>query len=207
MNNNYPKSALNLANVLLFLSCFMIFIVSVLFIYHLSTANDSSYSLRGIEVSVHPAKWDFDKMKNTPLPSVYVSGRRGDLEMKHSSFQVFLLFFLYDLIFFVAIALAFYLFRKLFQNILNGELYSDRNIKLIYKIGWILIITPVIDYIILTSLDIVTVKLLPPGDQVFEIIRLSSFRCSVFVAGFFLLGLLKVLERGLELKQENDLTV
>jgi hypothetical protein len=207
MNNNYPKAALNLANVLLFLSCFMIFVVVVLFGYRLANSSDSSYSLRGIEVSVFPAKWDFDKMKYTPLPSVYVYGKKGDLEMKHSSFQVFLLFFLYDLIFFVAIAISFYLLRKLFQNIHNGELYSGRNIKLLYKIGWILIITPVIDYIILTSLDMVTVKLLPPGDQVFEIIRLSSFRCSVFVSGFFLLGLLKVFERGLELKQENDLTV
>jgi hypothetical protein len=207
MKNDYSKHALSLANILFFLSCFMVYFVIILFVYNKFTASNSAYSLRGIEVKVYPAKWDFAKMKSTPLPSVYVVGRKGDLEMKQTTFQVSLLVFLYDLVFFTAIAIAFFLFRKLFQNLLNNELFSSKNIKLLTKICWILIMTPIIEVLTLTMLDLVTVNFLPPGDQRFELVYFSSFRCSVFVFGVFLLGLLKVFEKGILLKQENDLTV
>lgn len=207
MKSDYSKHALSLANILFFLSCFMVYFVIILFVYNKFTASNSAYSLRGIEVKVFPAKWDFVKMKNTPLPSVYVVGRKGDLEMKQAVFQVSFVYFLYDFIFFTAIAIVFFLFRKLFQNLLNNELFSSKNIKLLNKICWILILTPITEVLTLTMLDLVTVNFLPPGDKRFELVYFSSFRCSVFVFGVFLLGLLKVFEKGILLKQENDLTV
>ena len=119
---------------------------------------------------------------------------------------VFTISFVFELFSYVLFFIILHRMKIVVSNFYNKNYFNLENSKYIKQIGWIIIITFLID-------DILLPYILPyiegiSGKEVYvnfvEILYLAT--CKLFI-GLFLLGVGKAFELGLKQKQGNELTI
>lgn len=209
--NKYAQSVVFLLNtVLIVLGLVMVYILYT-FAARIIKHDYTTTNLRKIEISLPPKEWDF-KTKNYLMitgsnPDAYLRYVHGEFETHNSPISLFVFVHLYDLWLFAGFFAVAYLLRKFIKAISKDNIFTISNIKTLKLLSFIIILVPIVDQIMQNFILFPLIK-----DLIFEsgtrvAMPQNIYTSIAIVVGCIILAITKIIETGIKLKEENDLTV
>lgn len=228
------KVALYLATFFMVISAVTVAGILGIFVYRLSTGDRTTGNLRQIQVELHPnwrnpSSTDFakkDKVNNNTRPDeFYPSGtgghnipppkydgytysNAGELVTYNSPMPLFVFVHLWDAASFAFLTLILYLLRKFLLTIKADNPFTLENIKILSIISQLIIWVPLFDTIVLRNAFNLMLRNLRFRDGLVASYSGSTVsQFGILFAGFICYAIIIAFEKGLKLKEENDLTV
>lgn len=139
----------------------------------------------------------FDNARLDSYSGVMVFHVQSSLE------NVLFMSFIYILLFSVILAITYHL-KRIFENFKHNHHFTKINIKRLRVIAIIIIIAPIIQYI----LSLIVNQMLFSNLKLGPFLQLSpSLSIGFLITGLFLLLIIEIFKIGLDLEEENKLTV
>jgi hypothetical protein len=99
----------------------------------------------------------------------------------------------------------FFQLRRIIKSLTSKDPFNDKNIGILYSIGILVIIVPILKYVI-ESMELSWIEKLYdfPGYSISSDI---SFQVSLFGLGILILGITEIFRQGILIKKEHELTI
>jgi hypothetical protein len=206
----YTKYAVQILNILLAINVVIMANILYNFVSRAVNRDFTTTNSRKIQIALVPKEFD-SKTKNYLMiegsnPDAYLRNVHGEFETHNSPIGLFVFVHLYDLAFWGILFLLGFYFRKFFKSVSEGKYFNSSNIKILKLISFIIMIAPIADFIckqmlffLLDSLNFKNGTRVALGNDYGLIYAL--------LIGYFLFAIAKIIEDGIKLKEENDLTV
>jgi hypothetical protein len=140
--------------------------------------------------------------------STYIPIKRLALTLPVSDTQKRNLVYLTVGISILMILYSFFIFlqlRRLIKSVISKDPFNDKNIRILYSIGILVIVVPLLKYAI-ESMELRWISKLYdfPGYSISSDI---SFQVSIFGVGILILGIAEIFRQGILIKKEHELTI
>lgn len=219
---NYVAASIRFSTALMFISAFIVFLIVGIFFYRLVSKDYTVTSFRQIHIELIT---DWDKLRaSIPKDSLshiysirqntlynkdaYLYNKSGEFILHNAPLPVFVFIHYWDAATFALFFWFFYLLRKLLLSLESNNPFTSENIQLLKKISYIITWTPLIDSIALQNFFHFLLK-----DVRFQETTIAAYHfhllplVAILFLGHLFFAIIKAFEKGLIIKEENDLTV
>lgn len=202
---DYIKIPTKLTNIFLFISAAIVIFFVWHFFFSIVHNEFTAFSIRHFEKifsspRVYPTP--------APYPDIFNPGDTVYLSTYKTPFILFFMLHFWDASLFAAVFGILYFLREFLLSFEVNSIFTLENISALKKASLILISAPVIDYFIFRPFMNYLVRdiTIEPGVTAAVSVNLIIYLGVLFMGTLFL-AIIKAIEAGIILKEENDLTV